>query len=527
MAEPQHEAHLTVRGPGHENTLHDLREGITTFGRLPSNDIILLGDLVSRHHSRITYFEGQATLQDLGSHNGSFVNGERITTQVLKPGDTARVGNFQVVFRMGPAPRYNPVNDNTASFNHHRDAPAVTLPPDGLALPTSQSVLLNDLHEARSSKDPSARVLRFVLRSADALASASDLPSYMEEMLTLALEQTEAQIGVYLQAHGGQEPQVIVARNLDGPVQRPHVAMSVVNWVVTKAFGIKSANLSDDIRFAGDPSRVAGALSVLCVPLGPEGEANGAIYLSRSAPAFSDAELDALSAVAHLVNSGINRWSNKGNGTTNLSRIYSEGAAGQMQARLQDAAGGLQPIDAAVLRAGLVGAGSAASHSRNRIEHTHFYDAWCETVLSVLTPLGAETSFGPGADFCAVFGPGPESPGLRAVQAALDLKTATEALVARHGEVGGCQLRAGIDQGRVLVGAIGGPNRVAWTALGDPVDIAARLQAAGPPGTILVTDRLHRLCGPHFQMRARGEQRIRGYAEPVLLHQIVASLHIV
>ncbi len=526
MAEPQHEAHLTIRGPGHEDTLHDLEEGITTFGRLPSNDIVLLGDLVSRHHSRITYFDGRATLQDLGSHNGSFVNGERVTTKVLKVGDTARVGNFQVFFRPGAAPRFDAV-DSTATFDH-QDPPAITLPPDGVPLP-SQSFLLNDLQMARTSQDPNARVLRFVLRSADALAEATDLPSYMEQMLTLALEQTKAQIGVYLQAQGAQDPQVIVARNLDGPVQRPHVAMTVVNWVITKAFGVKSANLGEDIRFAGGPSQVAGTLSVLCVPLGPEGNANGAIYLSRSTPAFSDAELDALSAVAHLVNSGINRWS-KGRSRgadASLSRLYSEGAAAQVQMRLQDAAGGLQPVDAVVLRAGLVGAGSAASHTRNRIEHTHFYDAWCETVLSVLTPLGAETSFGPGADLCAVFGPGPESPGLRAVQAALDLRAATQALVARHGEVGGCQLRAGIDHGRVMIGAVGGPNRIAWTALGDPVDIAARLQAAGPGGAILITDRLHSLCAPHFEMRARGEQRIRGYAAPLVVHQIVASLHIV
>src|SRR5215813_5072491 len=102
-------AYIIIHGPGHDGTRLALREGITSFGRLPSNDVILLGDLVSRHHSRITFFEGKATLQDLGSHNGSWVNGERVTTRVLKKDDLVRIGNFRLAFHDGPIGQGEPV----------------------------------------------------------------------------------------------------------------------------------------------------------------------------------------------------------------------------------------------------------------------------------------------------------------------------------------------------------------------------------------------------------------------------------
>lgn len=523
VAQNRHTAHVVIHGPGHDGTTQVLGEGITTFGRLPSNDVILLGDLVSRHHARITYFERRATLQDLGSHNGCFVNGERVTTRVLKEGDKARVGNFQLVFFEGPPP----VGSNVQSAATGT-APAPRLP-SGLGAthggpPASTSELLEALRGARGGRDPSARALRFVLRAADALAAARDLPAYMDEMLALAVEQTDAQVGAYASAGPDGAPQIVVARTAQGPVERPPVSMPVVRWAIDKAFAVKSEDLNEDIRFADSPSRVEGALAVLCVPVGvEEGEtAVGAIYLSRPSPPFTEVELDAVSAVAHLVRTGLTRWaSGPRPGGASLSRLFTEGAVGQLEARIESSAGGLQPVEGTVLSAGLLGAGAAASGSRSPAEHTHFYDAWCEAAFSVLAPAGAELSFGPGARVTGLFGPGPEPPGRRALEAALRLRETTDALVARHPQLAGARLRAGLDHGRVLVGAVGGPSHLSWLPLGEPVEIAARLETAAPGGAILITETLRGLAQEQHRLRPRGEQKVRGRAAPILIHEIV------
>ena len=56
---------------------------------------------MSRHHARILYFDGKASLQDLGSHNGCWVNGTPTSTCALAEGDVIRIGNFKITFRVG------------------------------------------------------------------------------------------------------------------------------------------------------------------------------------------------------------------------------------------------------------------------------------------------------------------------------------------------------------------------------------------------------------------------------------------
>jgi predicted component of type VI protein secretion system len=66
----------------------DLTKEITSLGRDVANDIVIGDPEVSRQHSRLTRTPGGFVLEDLGSTNGTFVNGERLTApRVLKPGD--------------------------------------------------------------------------------------------------------------------------------------------------------------------------------------------------------------------------------------------------------------------------------------------------------------------------------------------------------------------------------------------------------------------------------------------------------
>ena len=67
----------------------------TRIGRQPDNDIALTGDLdVSRHHAELRrHPDGSFELIDLGSHGGTFVNGDRITRTMLTEQDIIRLGH--------------------------------------------------------------------------------------------------------------------------------------------------------------------------------------------------------------------------------------------------------------------------------------------------------------------------------------------------------------------------------------------------------------------------------------------------
>lgn len=62
------------------------------IGRSSELDMVLVEDMVSRKHAKITIANGKITIEDLGSTNGTFVNGEKVKTSRLKEGDRILVG---------------------------------------------------------------------------------------------------------------------------------------------------------------------------------------------------------------------------------------------------------------------------------------------------------------------------------------------------------------------------------------------------------------------------------------------------
>jgi len=77
----------------------DLPPGDTLIGRGPDCRITLVDPLVSRHHTRVRIETNGATIEDLGSRNGSRVNGRLIRgSHVLRDGDRIRIGTQELVF---------------------------------------------------------------------------------------------------------------------------------------------------------------------------------------------------------------------------------------------------------------------------------------------------------------------------------------------------------------------------------------------------------------------------------------------
>jgi pSer/pThr/pTyr-binding forkhead associated (FHA) protein len=76
------------------------------IGRADACDLVLDNPLVSRSHAVIESAGDAVTIRDLQSHNGTFINGERVDQTVLKNGDEIRIGGYQIRFlsKSGPIP---------------------------------------------------------------------------------------------------------------------------------------------------------------------------------------------------------------------------------------------------------------------------------------------------------------------------------------------------------------------------------------------------------------------------------------
>ena len=80
------------------NQRYDLRHGSNVIGRGSESDLQLLDQGVSRRHVDVQFDGARATVYDLGSTNGTTVNGHEIGSHVLRHGDVVRVGHTRLVF---------------------------------------------------------------------------------------------------------------------------------------------------------------------------------------------------------------------------------------------------------------------------------------------------------------------------------------------------------------------------------------------------------------------------------------------
>ena len=95
-----------VKGPSTGQTF-ELDENEITLGRDPNNSVFLNDMTVSRKHASIDLSgirSGFATIRDLGSLNGTWVNGAIVSKAMLKDGSTIQIGTFRMVFHTNRRP---------------------------------------------------------------------------------------------------------------------------------------------------------------------------------------------------------------------------------------------------------------------------------------------------------------------------------------------------------------------------------------------------------------------------------------
>jgi class 3 adenylate cyclase len=111
----------------------------------------------------------------------------------------------------------------------------------------------------------------------------------------------------------------------------------------------------------------------------------------------------------------------------------------------------------------------------------------------------------------------------RAILAALDMIAATDEFAAQLKATQGIdfRIRAGISSGPVMVGNVGSDLRFEYTALGDAMNVAARMQTAAQPGTIIITEMTRRLTGDTFDLDDLGDIEVKGKTEPIHAYRIV------
>ena len=271
-----------------------------TVGRSADNDIQIEGPMVSRHHCRIERGPEGVWIHDLGSSNGTLVNGERIERRLISARDELQVGRALLTVELdGPAAGSG---ETVAAFE------------TGAGLAT----LTGEASRERENLRVFARITRELLRETD-----------LKRLLRLIVDSAVALVGgergfLILAEAGGSSPrgvgdlEVRIARNFDHsdiPLPASRLSMGIAGRVLEQGQAVLSVDAGRDVRFDGMASVEDLRLrSVMCLPVfapspglgtgpgaGPEqGRARGVLFVDNRLQegAFDESDLDLVRMLA-------------------------------------------------------------------------------------------------------------------------------------------------------------------------------------------------------------------------------------
>ena len=295
-------ARLLIRQQDGQATDLDLTDSSYSIGRSVENDIVLEGGRVSRRHARLQRAGDDYTVVDLGSHNGTFVNGLRLQQPaVLKPGDEIGVGPHVLIFEP-PA--------NAATI---QGPVTVSLEKDYADLLSEATSFFPRVRlTGEDTRPPEAtqkeqRTLRLLFDLSNALSAVYSVPEVSEKALDILLESTRAEQAAIFLLDESRSLRLATVRVRDAPAGvRPVVELSstIADRILKERKGILTADAATDDRFAHGYSVVVRQLrSLACAPLlGKSGDL-GILYLenNRSIGAFTREDLSLLCAVASQI----------------------------------------------------------------------------------------------------------------------------------------------------------------------------------------------------------------------------------
>jgi serine phosphatase RsbU (regulator of sigma subunit)/pSer/pThr/pTyr-binding forkhead associated (FHA) protein len=276
-----------------------------TLGRHPDCDIQLPSNMVSRKHARVFVENGQTYVEDLGSGNGTLLNGKKIEGKTpLNHEDRIKLGPILLRFE-SDAPATKPARKVLSS-----SATAATLAfKMDLAADDDDSATIMDSVDNSSgfgmlNAQPEAK-LKGVLEISKSLAGTVDLETLLPKIL-------DSLFTVFPQADRGcillKDPETGQMLPRGYKHRRPGIddtvkmSKTILNKVLAEKTGILSADAASDSRFEQSESISGLSIrSMMCVPmLGLEGEPTGVIQLDTQNPLqrFQKEDIDLLLAVA-------------------------------------------------------------------------------------------------------------------------------------------------------------------------------------------------------------------------------------
>lgn len=488
--------------------------GRLTIGRAFDNDIRIDDLRVSRHHALLRSVAGsQAVISNVSSGNILILNGHNVSNQsgeqLLRHGDEIRIApaSFQIFWEP----------ESVMSYTDEPLSVSTTITP----ATSGFTSFLTSTFSKEGSKEKEleelrrkAEVLAHLCDMSAALASVFDPKSILDYATDVVMKMINADCcaALLLEARSKDDPQPISLRFREGSAGRS-ISRTAVRTVIEKRALLSSQDVIVDMNLqVSSMTLMQGIRSLACAPLmGREEVVYGALYVDRrgSPDAFTELDTQLLAAVAAQAATAVEaaraheRIQRETLARAAFTRFMPEHIIKELVECPEKFHLGGTNKRITVLFCDVRGF--------TRLAH----NAPPETIVDLLNILFTEMAdeifkhqgtvnkyLGDG--LMALFGApvGDDQDAANAVRAAIGMqrriKHVNEQLAAKR--LPTVTLGIGINTGEATVGCIGAEQRSEYTAIGDTVNIASRIEGVAHPGQVLVTRETAKELGEQFEL---------------------------
>ena len=508
-------------------------------GRAVTCDLPIYDPTVSRRHAELVLGDGGLSVKDLGSSNGTFVNGVKISETIATDGDVVTFG--KVAFNLSElAP---PVAAPQPDFAARPPEPAATIVrkvevgPSGeleavaSARPSGSSLLKV---QAETETERKEKKLRLLLDISKELSKAQDVDKLLAKVVDITFQVMSVdRVAIQMQDEASGELVPRISKNrLGDSSSRSHVPRSIANRAVEERLAILTDNAAMDERFKGKSILMQSVRSAMCVPLmGSEGKVLGIIYVDNltATNSFGDEDLDFLIAFSGIAAVAIengqltNRLQREAVVLSNFQRYFAPDLVAQIADHEEAVQLGGTKRPVVVFFSDIRGF-TSMSENMNPDDIATLLTEYFTEMVAIVFEFGGTLDKFMGDAMMALWGAplSVEDDCDRAMGAAVKMFEALEELNAKWVEEGRpvVEIGIGINFGEVFAGNIGSDQRMEYTVIGDSVNVASRLCSKAEPGEILISEPFYAALQSAPEVDALDPIELKGKAEAVPVYRV-------
>ncbi|HEX6902065.1 MAG TPA: adenylate/guanylate cyclase domain-containing protein [Thermoanaerobaculia bacterium] len=497
-------------------------------GRGASCELPLQDPTVSRRHAELELAGAGVRIRDLGSTNGTYLNGVRVIDALATPGSRVAFGkvDFNVHAMEEPA-RYDSSDEISLDATILRQVPVrgpADIASQVAAEPSGASLLKI---AGGSVEDRQERKLNLLLDIAKELSQQTETDALLDRLVGLTFQLMSVdRVAILMPVNGGDLKPRVWRSRVESPVESWRVPRALVRKAVRERVAVL-AEKEDRPGEDGD-----GVRSALCAPLlGREGAVLGLIYLDHTGPdhSFGVEDLEFFTAFAGMAavameNSNLlERARREAVVLSNFQRYFAPDLARQIAGQEEEIQLGGAKRQVVVLFSDIRGF-TSLSERMSPDEIASLLTAYFTEMVEIVFEHGGTLDKFMGDALMALWG-APlvrEDDADRAVRAAIAMQRAISRLNSRWGQQGRQTISVGIgiNVGEVFAGNIGSQRRLEYTVIGDAVNTAARLCSEAGPGDILIALPLFMALSQPPPVHSLPALPLRGKSQPVPVYSV-------